>query len=133
MTIAQVRTALAAAVDGIAGVRATPYVTDAVATPQAIVVVDEIDYEQIFEGGLATYSYRVIVYAQRSSERAAQILLDTLREPTGSTSIRAVIEADTGVKALVSWVVVRSVSADQIAKVGDIDYLAAEWQLQVGV
>lgn len=131
MTIAQVRTALANAVDGMTGLRATAYIVDSVATPQAVVSLNAIDYDLVMGRGADIYNYTVRVYTQRSSDRAAQLLLDTLREPTGATSLKTVVEADSSLAALIDYVRVTNASEVQTTTVGAVDYLFVEFTLEV--
>ena len=130
-TIAQVRQALSDAVDGITGLRSAPYVPDQINPPQAVVWDTGIDYDLVLGRGADTYDFRVVVYVNRTAEVAAQKLLDTLREPTGSTSLKTVVEADAGLAALVDYAQVKSVSPVQVATVGQVEYLTVEFAIEI--
>jgi hypothetical protein len=130
-SIADVRQTIADACQSLAGIRAQPYVTDSVATPQATVSLNEVNYDLVFARGADIWNYTVTVYAQRSSERSAQILLDELREPVGPTSLKTVLEEDVALAALVDYVVLRRASPVQSTTVGAIEYLLVEFTVEV--
>ena len=130
-TIAQVRQALSDAVDTITGLRSAPYVPDQINPPQAVVWDTGIDYDLVLGRGADTYDFRVVVYVNRTAEVAAQKLLDTLREPSGATSLKTVVEADAGLAALVDYALVQSVSPVQVATVGQVEYLTVEFTIEI--
>lgn len=133
-SIAQVRQALSDAVDSITGLRCSPYVPDNVAAPQAVIADDGVDYDLTLGRGADTYRYKVVVYVDRTAEIAAQKLLDTLREPTGSSSLKTVVEADTALAALVDYVrVLRSSEIQAVTTAGDMvaEYLMLEFDVEI--
>ncbi len=126
-TIAEVRAALAEA----CGIRATAYITDSVNTPVAVVALNEVDYDVVMGRGADQWNYTVTVYTSRTDETRAQKYLDDLREPTGATSLKTLIEADAGLAELVDYVVVRSASPVQAQPVGQVTYLLVEFTVEV--
>lgn len=126
-TIADVRAALALAVEAV--VKATPYQTDQVNTPQAMIVRGDISYDDDFDGS-AAYEYIITVYAARRVVHA-QEYLDELAEPSGTTSLKAVVEAHEGLRDLVQYAVVTSASPVRLENVGEAQYLAADWIVKV--
>lgn len=131
MTINAVRQALSDAVDSITGIRSTPYIPDQINTPQAVISLRGIDYDLTFGRGADTWNYVVQVFAARTAEKQAQQLLDTLSEPSGATSLKTVVEADSGLAALVEYARVRTVSPVQVATIGSNDYLVIEFEVEV--
>lgn len=134
MSIATIRSALAEALDGISGLRAVGYVTDQVNPPMATVNLKRIDYDLVFADGPATYTFAVMVYAGRTEETAAQTLLDTYCEPTGSGSVKATIETAEVVAAMgvaADYVNVKTVNGVGVAPVGEAEYLAVEFEVEV--
>lgn len=135
-TIAEVRQALSDAVDSIAGLRCAPYVPDQINPPQAVVWDTGIDYDLVLGRGADVYDFRVIVYVNRTAETAGQKLLDTLREPTGATSVKTVVEADATLASKVDYAQVKSVSPVQVASVGaalvgQVEYLTIEFTVEI--
>lgn len=132
--ISAVRQALSDAVDSITGLRCAPYMPDQInpgAGGQAVVWDTGVDYDMVMGRGGDEWNFTVNVYVGRTAERAAQILLDTLREPSGATSLKTVVEADSGLAAVVDYVRVRSASPIQLATVGGIDYLMVEFVTEI--
>lgn len=129
-TIAQVRQALSDAVDTIAGLRSAPYMPDQINPPQAIVWDTGVDYDLVMGREADTYHFLVNVYVSRTSERAAAVLLDTLREPLGATSLKTVVEADNALKALVGYAWVRSASTLEPTSVNGTDYLMVQFTIE---
>jgi len=115
LTISAVRSALSAAVDAISGVRSVAYITDAVNVPSAgayaTTSLGEIQYDAVFGGQLNVYEIIVTFYADREQEQRSQALLDTLKEPSGGTSVKAAIEGNAALLALASSLQVKSASA----------------------
>ena len=126
-TIAEVRAALAEA----CGIRATAYITDSVNTPVAVVSLNEVNYDVVMGRGADQWNYTVTVYTSRTDDVRAQKYLDDLREPTGATSLKTLIEADTALAELVDYVVVRSASPVQAQPVGQVTYLLVEFTVEV--
>lgn len=138
MTLSTLRTAIATALDGIAGVRATAVLTDQVVPPAgggyAMVEFDEIDYDLVFGGTLRNLPLTVTVYAQRVSERTSQLFLDTLRDPNAATCVKTVLESDSGVIAAigtVGYLQINKALKPVEVTVGDVAYLALEFQGEV--
>lgn len=97
MNLTALRTALAAAVGEVPGLRAYAYEIDAIPAGEADVAVvsigeQGIDYQQAFRGGLAIIDMNVDLYVQASSERAASERMDALLS-SGSGEARSVIDA----------------------------------------
>lgn len=136
-TISELRTAVADAVATIDGLRATPLVADKVNGPQAVVMRKEFVYDDVLNGagefGAHTYQFGITVYVARTNERGAQDLLDEYAEPSGDNSIKAAVETDTDLLALVDWVDVTEVGEIRISTIGQIDYLIEEFTVQVAV
>lgn len=122
--IAEVRTAIAAAVESV--VKATPYVTDQVNVPQATVARGEILYDDTMDG-TAAYEYVVTVFVARTSIQDAQSYLDELAEPQGVTSLKEALESHTGLADLVDYAVVTRASPPRNEVVGETQYLAADF------
>lgn len=131
MTIATVRQALSDAVDTITGIRSAPYLPDQINPPQAVVWDTGVDYDVVMGRGADEYNFTVRVYVNRTAETAAQKLLDTLREPTGATSLKTVVEADSGLAAVVDYARVRRAGPVDLVTVGSVDYLSVEFEVEV--
>lgn len=136
-TTKQLRDAIATAVDGLAGLRATSHITDQVNAPQAMVWRKGYTFDDTMHGPAEnaprTILFGVRVYAGRVSERAAQDLLDDLAEQSGAATVKQVVETNSALDALCDWVLVKDVGDVTIVTVGAIDYLAEDFNVEIGV
>jgi hypothetical protein len=94
MTPTGVRTALAASIDSITGLRCFEYVPDSVSPPAAVIEPLEITYGMAMQDGLDLYQAYILVIVGRMSDRSAQDRLDAYVTSSGSSSIKAKVESD---------------------------------------
>ena len=132
MSLADLRGAISDALATVTNLRAVTYVPDQVNPPPgggfAVVEFGDIAYDLDFTGG-STIPLNVTVFAQRSSERASQIFLDTLRDPQDDASVKTVIETDDACRAAAApgYLYVASCQRPVEITVGDVVYLAIEF------
>lgn len=132
MSLATLRQATADALATIPNLRAVTYVPDQVNPPPgggfAVVEFGDITEGIDFDGG-ANVPLSVTVFAQRSSERASQIFLDTLRDHLDPASLKATIEGDADIAAAAApgYVHVAGSARPVEITVGDNVYLAVEF------
>lgn len=131
MSIAAVREAFAAALDGIDGLRASAYLTDQINPPQAMVDFEIPEYDLTFNRGADQYDFTVWIFDQRTSERGSQLRMDAWRDPSDADSLKQVIEADAGILAVCDYARVRSVSSPRDMQVGNVHYLVIEFRVEV--
>ena len=91
-TIDEACVALAAAIDGISGLRSKGFADDITNPPEAQVYTREYDPRFVFSGAKRTFALGVRVYVKRTDIRSAQRTLRGFMEPSGSTSVSAKIE-----------------------------------------
>jgi len=132
LTIEDVRIAIADACATITGWRASPYVRDQVSAPELQVARGPIVYDVAMGREADEYHYTITAYVQRDSERAGQMALQKLCEPSGTGSLKTVLEADTALRALVDFVRVTNASEDRNATIGLIDYLVVDFEVEIG-
>jgi len=132
LTIEEVRTAISDACATIPGWRASPYRRDQVSAPELQVERGPILYDVAMGREADEYHYTVVAYVQRDSDRAAQIMLQELCEPSGHGSLKTVLEADDSIAALVDYIRVTNASEDKGATVGLVDYLVVEFGVEIG-
>lgn len=133
MTIEAVRTAIADACATIPGWRAQPYARDQVAAPELQVARGRIVYDAVMGAQGDEYHYTVTAFIQRDNERAAQMWLQNLCEPTGDTSLKYVLEHDTRIADVVDYIRVSDASEDRQVVIGQISYMTADFEVEVGV
>jgi hypothetical protein len=132
LTIATVRSALAGALGGITGLRATAYPIDQVNPPHAMELRRRLEYDVAQQTGVYDGVFVVRVFHSRTAEKAAQVFLDDLCEPTGALSVKATLEdSDVWTAAGVSYVNVKAAEEQELVIVGDVEYLAVDFELVV--
>lgn len=126
------RSGLAAGVRNVDGLRCSEFVADQVTCPMGALRLEDIDYDLVFADGPATYQFVLTVYLMRANEKGAQQLADAYAEPTGATSVKAAVETAAVAAAMgVDSINVKTFKGIGTAKVGDVDYLAVQFEIEV--
>lgn len=92
--MADLREALAATLASLPGVQESAYVLANSTPPCAHVEPAPIDYDLAMQRGLDDWMFIVSVYVGMSTDIGAQKTLDEFIDPTGSLSVKTLIEAD---------------------------------------
>ncbi|WP_256334662.1 hypothetical protein [Lentzea albidocapillata] len=93
MDIPAVYRGLKTAAATITGLRCFEFVPDAPNPPSFFPAEMEIDYDKSFAGGMEAWVVTCRVLVPRSDDRSGQIELQNYLKRTGSTSIKAALEA----------------------------------------
>ena len=131
MSLQAVRQGLAANLATIQGLRTSAFVPDNPTPPIAIVVPDRVTFDTANARGLDTYNFRILVIAQRASERGAQNTLDAFCNPTGPKSVKTAIESDRTLGGVCQNLRVTDLSEYGATSVGETEYLAATFFVSV--
>jgi hypothetical protein len=133
--LSDVRTALAAAVDNIPGLRATGSVAGEISPPIAIIVPAPgtfIAYGETFEAGVADYLLEIILLVSYADERSGQLLLDGYLSATGPSSVRGAVAADQTLGHVVDYAVVTTAQSYGLLEWGGVQYLGARLSVTAG-
>ena len=122
-TFTAMREALAAALGTVSGVRAYSHFPEKVNTPAAIVGGPSATYND--STMTDEYTIPVLVLVADSSDRTAQLNLDSYLNPTGSTSIRAAIENDPKLGGVVETLYVTALHDYGVHELNAIRYMGA--------
>lgn len=131
MTIQTIRQGIATNLATISGLRTSAFVPDNPTPPIAIVVPDRVAYDTANRRGLDNYTFRVLVLAQRASERGAQATLDAFCNPTGATSVKAAIESDRTLGGNANDCRVTDLTEYGEVSIGETQYLGATFSVTV--
>lgn len=131
MSVAQIRQGIANNLASIPNLRTSAFVPDNPTPPIAIVVPDRVDFDLAYQRGGDTYTFRVLVIAQRASERSAQSTLDSFCDPTGASSVKQAIESDPTLAGAASSLRVTELTDYGPLSVGEVQYLAATFTVTV--
>jgi hypothetical protein len=130
VTIAQVRAAAAAAVDALSTVRCSAYVGP-INPPCAFVMRRERDPRMVLDAGKSSHPFAIVVFASRANDRTAQTAVDALCEQSGSGSIKAALEGDATLGALVDYGQVTRIGGEEIAEVSGVEYVTTTVDFEV--
>jgi len=129
-TISDLRNGLAANLQTITGLRVYATLPDVVNPSTAMISLEKVAYNRQMRAGMTEYGFKVIVVVGRVSERIAQNSLDVFVAP-GNGSIKAAIESDKTLGGMAFDVFVPELSAYGAVSINGIDYLSAEFSVQV--
>jgi hypothetical protein len=130
-SIAELRTALAANVGTIAGLRTSEFIPDNPNPPIAIVQFDRAQYHLDMGNGMTEYSFVVQLIVGRVDERTAQRNLDAYCSSSGSSSVLLAVESNRTLNGKAFDCVVTEMSSYGPVLVNDTTYLGAEFQIRV--
>jgi hypothetical protein len=130
MSISQIRTALAANLATIPGLRTAAEIPDLPNPPIAVVSLDSVTYDQSFAKGMTNYTFTITVIVGRSAEREAQRKLDAYITP-GANSVKNAIESNKTLGGYAYDCRVVSMNSVGSLTISDTTYLAADFTVTV--
>jgi hypothetical protein len=130
MSIADIRTGLATNVARISGLRVSKEIPDNPNPPVAVIMLSNVAYDGAFKRGLVTYNFVITIIVGRAAEREAQRKLDGYIS-TGSSSLKAAVEYDKTLNGSAFDVRVSEMSNVGTVSLGEVNYLAADFAVQV--
>lgn len=130
-SITDLRAGLATRLGTISGLRTTTETPDTISPPVAIVNVANVNYDRSFQRGLDEYNFVVTVIVGRVGERSAQRLLDSYVSSTGASSVKLAIELDKTLGGKCDSLRVSDMRNYGSLVIGEITYLAAEFNVVV--
>ena len=128
-TTSEIKTALAAALRTIKGVRAYDYQPDQPNPPMAWSTMDSVAYHGAMRGGNVVYRFTVSMIVGRVSERSSQGFLDRLLSYDGG--VREAIEADRTLGGVVQDVIVRGAGNIMTMTANDTSYFTVDFEVEV--
>lgn len=130
MAISDLRRGLAENLQTIKGLRVVETLPDVINPPMAMIGLDKIVYNRQNNAAMSEYTFKVTVVVGRVVERVAQNSLDVYVAP-GAGSIKHALESDKSLGGNAYDVFVPELSAYGAIQVNGIDYLSAEFSVQV--
>jgi hypothetical protein len=130
-TLTDVRQALADALSSIYGMRVSATILDAPRPPVAMVYPDVISYDLNANRGADLYTFIVTVMVGRADDRSSQNNID--RFAVGPDSVKTAIERDRSLGGVVNTCRVVEMRNYQAIPIGDVTYLAVEFEVEVVV
>jgi hypothetical protein len=130
MSISDLRTGLANNLKTLSGLRVLETLPDVVNPPVAMIGLTKVVYNRQNNQSMSEYTFKVTVIVGRVSERTAQNTLDIWVAP-GTGSIKAAVDSDRTLGGNAYEVFLAELSAYGAITVNGIDYLSAEFSVQV--
>lgn len=128
-SVSELRTALAAAMGEISGLRTSATIPDAPRPPIAVVMPERITYDMNARRGADTFFFTVMLIVGRADDRAAQNNIDGYL--VGTSSIKAAIEADRTLGGKANTCRVTEMNNYAAVPIGETLYLAAQFTVEV--
>jgi hypothetical protein len=125
--VSDLREGIAKNLRTITGLRAVATVPDNPTPPIAVIYPQNIEFDDSFNRGLQTYSFRVVVIVGRADERSAQNRLDSFVASTGPTSIKLAIESDKTLSGKAFDTRVVAMTNYGSLDISEVTYLSAEF------
>jgi len=134
MDVQQIITAVNTALDGIAGLRALDFPPDQVPVPCAVTELATGGQLVTYDTSTSTHDLRLQVrlLVSRASDRAGAKAIHAYLAPSGTSSVKAAIENNAGIAALVHFAVVSGASGFGTYQVGDQQLLGVTFDVAVG-
>lgn len=130
--MAAIRAGLKANLDTIDGVQVSAYMLGSPTPPAIHIVPPAIEYHQAMQNGFDELTFTVQAFVALGTDIGSQKRLDLMREPSGTGSIKAALEADRTLGGVVKDLIVRSSPEPQVVTLeGGRQLLASDWTVTV--
>ena len=130
-SITNIRSGLATRLATISGLRTASTMPDNPNPPIAIVIPDNINFDNAFQRGMDTLTFRIFVVVGRADERTAQNSIDSYCATSGTSSIKAAIEGDKTLGGAAYNCRVTDMRNYGSVIIGEVTYLSCEFVVAV--
>lgn len=130
-SITNIRSGLATRLATISGLRTASTMPDNPNPPIAIVIPDNINFDNAFQRGMDTLTFRIFVVVGRADERTAQNSIDAYCATSGTSSIKAAIEGDKTLGGSAYNCRVTDMRNYGSVIIGEVTYLSCEFVVAV--
>ena len=130
-SITDIRAGLATRLGTIPGLRTSTEMPDTITPPIAVVNLENVSFDTTFARGLDTYNFIITVVVGRVGERSAQRLLDSFVSSTGASSVKLAVELDRTLGGKCDTLRVTDMRNYGSVVIGEVTYLAAEFNVAV--
>ena len=131
MSVAAIRDGLATNLATISGLRTVSTLPENPNPPIAVVAPSSISYDAAMRRGLDTYNFTITVVVGRADGRSAQDKLDTYVSSSGSLSVKVAVESDRKLNGQCKDLRVTAMNSYGAITIGEVQYLAAEFDVVV--
>jgi hypothetical protein len=126
-----IRDGLATRLATITGLTAYDHVPGQINAPAATVSRRVTRFDSVMARGADDFEYVVRVLVSNADPKVAQEQMSEYLAGSGGKSIKAAIEGDQTLGGVVDFARVREANEEGIAQVGEVDYLAVDFVVEV--
>lgn len=126
MSITDIRDGIATNLATISGLRTSAELPDQPNPPIAVVQLNNVTYDQAFQGGLVLYNFTITVIVGKVAERLAQQRLNAYAS-TGAGGVKAALQSDKTLGGHAFDVKLQEMTNIGAITLGEQQYLAAEF------
>lgn len=126
MSITDIRDGIATNLATISGLRTSAELPDQPNPPIAVVQLNNVTYDQAFQGGLVLYNFTITVIVGKVAERLAQQRLNAYAS-TGAGGVKTALESDRTLGGSAFDVKLQEMTNIGAITLGEQQYLAAEF------
>ncbi len=126
MSITDIRDGIATNLATISGLRTSAELPDQPNPPIAVVQLNNVTYDQAFQGGLVLYNFTITVIVGKVAERLAQQRLNAYAS-TGAGGVKAALQSDRTLGGSAFDVKLQEMTNIGAITLGEQQYLAAEF------
>lgn len=124
------RTAIAAKLDTIVGLRVYDFPSDRIEPPAAVLSLPETPYDVTFGGRSDEWNFPLWILVAKADDKAAYGEMVDYLEAEGSKSVRAILEADRTLGGACDTIAVVG-AKPMFATIAGTEFLAVEFDLEV--
>jgi hypothetical protein len=126
VSITDIRDGIATNLATISGLRTSAELPDQPNPPIAVVQLNNVTYDQAFQGGLVLYNFTITVIVGKVAERLAQQRLNAYAS-TGAGGVKAALQSDRTLGGSAFDVKLQEMTNIGAITLGEQQYLAAEF------
>lgn len=132
-SVSDIAAALGNALGTIPGMRVVDYLADTISPPVALVAIDTVDYHGSFGNSDVDVEHLFTVYMvlPRASDRAGIALMESYMSQSGTSSIRAALEADQTLGGVVSTLLVTKSGPPASISINGAEYISLPFSVEV--
>lgn len=132
-TIAQIREGLATNLGTIPEIQVSPYMLVSPLPPVIHVIPAGIEYDRSMHRGLDILTFTVEAFVAMGLDKGAQMKIDSFISPTGTSSVKAAIEADKTLGGIVDDTWVERVGGYRLVELPEMEQkaLSIDWVVRV--
>lgn len=125
-----IRAGLVASLSSL-GLQGSGYLLASPTPPTIEVFPGQTEYDSVFQRGMDEVVFIVRIVVSMTLDQASQMTLDNYLDPTGTSSVKALLEADRTLGGVVKDLRVEEATGHQRSTVEAKEQLSADWSVRI--